>query len=108
MIVDNLSEAKVGQVYNFEYQQPFSGDTTRHLARVVSVKKLTQEDISRIEAESRYRLGDSKFQRTETMVTCEMPDGQFRTFYAERAASCRKSLLGRLIFSLGLARLIWG
>jgi len=108
MIVNNLSEAKIGQVYNFEYQQPVSGDTTRHLARVVSVKKLTKQDIARLDAQSRYREWDSDFHRTETIVTCEMPNGPFRNFYAERTASCRRNALGKVIFALGLARRIWG
>jgi hypothetical protein len=91
-------------VYNFDYEQPYSGETTRHLARVVSVRKLTPEDIARITASSRYRTRDSEFIRTETMVTCLMPDGRYRSFYGERTTSCRKSFMGRFLFATGLAR----
>lgn len=99
-----LENASVGEVYNFDYQQPYSGDTTRHLARVVSVRKLAPNDIARITASSKYRAWDSSFVRTETMVTCLMPDGRYRNFYGERTTSCRKSLAGKFLFATGLAR----
>jgi len=99
-----LKEAKVGQVYNFEYEQPFSGKTTRYLAKVVGVRKLDQSEISRIDASSRYRMYDSDFARTSTLVTCQMPNGQFRTFYGERTKACRRLLFGGLMFALGIAR----
>ncbi len=99
-----LEEAKVGQVYKFEYEQPFSGETTRHLAKVVGVRKLDQSEISRIVASSRYRMYDSDFVRTGTLVTCRMPNGQFRTFYGERTRACKRRPLGSLIFALGIAR----
>jgi hypothetical protein len=99
-----LDAAKPGQVFNFDYEQPHSGETTRHLARVVAVRKLTKDDIARIGHQSWYRSGDSEFVRTETIVTCEMPNGKFRSFYGERTRNCRLSMFGRAVFALGLAR----
>lgn len=102
-----LSEAKVGRVYNFEYKQPYGGDARRHLARVVEVRQLDRGDIVRIAAKSRYRVGDPEFVRTNTIVTCQMPDGKYRNFYGERTDGCRKSLLGTLLFWTGLGRLVF-
>lgn len=102
-----LTEANVGKVYNFDYKQPYGGETRRHLARVVNVRKLTDLDIARIHAESRYRLGDPEFMRTETIITCQMPNGQHRNFYAERTENCRKTIIGSFLFWTGLARLMF-
>jgi len=101
----NLKEAKVGRVYNFDYKQPVSGETRRKLAKVVAIKSLTQNDIDRLEAQSLYRKHDSEFVRTETIVTCEMPNGEHRNFYAERTENCCSSILLSLMFWTGLARL---
>lgn len=103
-----LKQAKVGSVYNFEYDQPYSGETCRHLARVVGVRSLTEDDIRRIESQSDYRRYDSNFRRTETIVTCQMPNGEYRNFYAERTSNCVRSFLGWLLFNTGLARLMFG
>jgi len=100
-----LASAKVGSVYNFDYIQPSSGETRRHLARVVCVRKLTDVDIRKLDSSSNYRQGDAEFKRTETIVTCKMPDGKFRNFYAERTENCRRSILGAFLFYTGLARL---
>lgn len=101
----NLAEARIGSVCNFDYKQPYGGETHRHLAKVVAVRKLTKADIHRIERDSRWRVGDPDFQRSETMVTCQMPDGGFRNFYGERTENCARSLLGWFLFRTGLARL---
>lgn len=100
-----LSKAKVGRVYNFDYVQPSSGETRRHLAKVVGVRKLTEEDIRNLDVQSKYRKYDSEFVRTETIVTCKMPDGKYRNFYAERTENCRRSILGTVLFLMGLAHL---
>lgn len=100
-----LASAKVGSVYNFDYVQPSSGETRRHLARVVCVRKLTEDDIRKLDTQSNYRRRDSEFIRTETIVTCKMPDGDFRNFYAERTENCRRSILGTFLFYTGLAKL---
>lgn len=102
-----LASAEVGKIYNFEYRQPYGGETKRHLARVVKIRKLTDGDIIRIAAKSRYRIGDLEFVRTGTIVTCQMPDGEHRNFYGERTHKCRKSLLANMLFSTGLARLLF-
>jgi hypothetical protein len=102
-----LNLAEVGGVYNFEYKQPYSGETRRHLAKVVGIRKLTENDITRINFGSLYRSGDPSFIRTETIVTCQMPNGDYRNFYGERTERCRKSLFADLLFWTGLARLIF-
>lgn len=102
-----LKDARVGGVYNFEYAQPYSGDTSRHLARIVGTRTLTKEHIHKIESESDYRKGDEDFKRTETLVTCEMPNGDYRNFYAERTSNCKCSILGWILFKTGIARIIF-
>lgn len=100
-----LKEAQVGSVYNFEYAQPYGGETTRHLARIVARRTLTNDDIQRIASNSDYRRYDSDFKRTETLVTCEMPNGEYRNFYAERTSQCKKSILGWILFRIGILSL---
>lgn len=107
MIVENLSKAAVGDIYSFDYKQPHGGETHRHLAEIVAVRKLTESDIKRLESESDWRRGDPLFKRTETIVTCKMPDGGYRSFYAERTENCWSSLLGWFLFRTGLARLVF-
>ena len=93
-----LCEAKVGEVYNFDYLQPLNGESKRWMAKVVEpVCSLDDNAISRMNARSNYRRNDPKFQRTNHLVTCETKDGQVRQFYCERAVNCRKPLLGSLI-----------
>lgn len=105
--MQSLASAKIGWVYNFDYSQPMSGETHRHLAKVVSVRKLTEEDIRRLSSNSNYRRWDSEFERTETIVTCRMPDGGHRNFYAERTENCTLSFLATLVFRLGVASLVF-
>ena len=93
-----LCEAKVGEVYNFDYLQPLNGESKRWMAKVVEpVCSLDDNAISRMNARSNYRRNDPKFQRTNHLVTCETKDGQIRQFYCERAVNCRKPLFGSLI-----------
>lgn len=93
-----LCEAKVGEVYNFDYLQPLNGESKRWMAKVVEpVCSLDDNTISRMNARSNYRRNDPKFQRTNHLVTCETKDGQVRQFYCERAVNCRKPLFGSLI-----------
>jgi hypothetical protein len=54
-----LSNANVGEVYNFDYVQPLHGHTKRMLARVVAVKKLSRERILQLHAQSNYRRYDT-------------------------------------------------
>jgi len=93
----SLCEAKVGEVYNFEYLQPLKGDPERFLAKVISpVCTLDNDAINRINRRSNYRKNDPKFMRTNHLVTCKTRNGEVRQFYCERAINCRKPLLGKL------------
>lgn len=100
----SLSNARVGEVYNFEYEQPLHGEYKRFLARVVEpVYTLDDHAIRRLNRTSRYRKNDPVFQRTNHLVVCETPDGKVRQFYAERVKNCRKPLLAGVLFKTGLA-----
>lgn len=102
----NLSHAKIGEVYNFEYEQPLHGEPSRYLAKVVEpVYALTQDQIARLNRRSRYRANDPQFIRTSHLVTCQTPDGNIRQFYAERAKNCRRPLLAGALFKAGVAHL---
>jgi hypothetical protein len=102
----SLSHARVGEVYNFEYEQPLHGEPERYLAKVVEpVYSLTPEQIQRLNSRSRYRANDPQFVRTSHLVTCQTPDGSIRQFYAERAKNCRRPLLAGTLFKAGVAHL---
>ena len=103
----SLTAAKVGEVYNFEYQQPYHGDAKRVLARVIEpVHKLDDVQIRRLNLRSRYRSNDPVFQRTSHLVTCEMPTGEIRQFYAERAKNVRRTFIpGRFVRTAAAALL---
>lgn len=94
----DLSTAKVGEVFNFEYLQPVTGDAKRVLARVIEpVVHLDDIAIQRMNARSNYRRYDPKFERTNHLVTCKTVDGNIRQFYCERVKNCRKPLLGSIV-----------
>ena len=94
----DLSTAKVGQVFNFEYLQPVTGDAKRVLARVIEpVVHLDDIAIQRMNARSNYRRHDPEFERTNHLVTCKTVDGNIRQFYCERVKNCRKPLLGSIV-----------
>lgn len=95
-----LKHAQPGDIVNFTYKQPQSGDHKRHLARVRNVRKLGPDEIARLYAESRYREGDTNFVRTETLVTCTLPGGVTRNFYAERAESCTMPMMGEAMYAI--------
>lgn len=102
----NLANARVGEVYNFEYLQPHHGDPVRVLARVIEpVYTLSDDCIRRLNATSNYRHNDPEFKRTRHLVTCETPNGEVRNFYAERARNIRRPLLAGLLFRTGTAHL---
>jgi hypothetical protein len=102
----SLANAKVGEVYNFEYLQPHHGDPVRVLARVVEpAYTLSDECIRRLNSTSNYRNNDPEFKRTRHLVTCETPNGDIRQFYAERAKNVRRPLLAGLLFKTGTAHL---
>lgn len=94
----NLCDAKVGQVFNFEYLQPLNGEPERYLAKVIEpVCKLEDGWINTLNKRSRYRKNDPQFQRTNHLVTCQTADGNIRQFYCERAINCRRPLLAGLM-----------
>ena len=96
---DSLSSATVGNVYNFEYLQPVTGTYERYLAKVMSVHKLTDDEISHLNYISKYRMSDGTFKRSNTLITCKMMNGDIRNFYAERAINCRRQLLTKYLFT---------
>lgn len=99
---DSLVDSTVGSVYNFRYFQPLTGTHDRVLAKVVRKYDLGSY-INVLNRNSKYRKYDSSFQRTNTLVTCVLPDGSIRNFYAERCSNCKKSLFGKLLYTTGLA-----
>jgi hypothetical protein len=102
----SLWNAKVGEVYNFEYEQPYHGEPERYLARVVEpVYTLSDNAIKALNRRSHYRKNDPLFKRTNHLVVCETPDGKIRQFYAERIKNCRRPLLAGALFKAGVAHL---
>lgn len=94
----NLADAKVGQVFNFEYLQPLHGEPERYLAKVIEpVATLDDTRINIMNRRSNYRRNDSNFKRTNHLVTCKTVDGNIRQFYAERVVNCRRPLLAGLL-----------
>jgi hypothetical protein len=104
---DSLSNAQIGKIYNFEYEQPLTGDPERFLARVLSVHRLSNDSIARLNAKSRYRRYDGNFVRTTHLVTAQTPDGKIRNFYAERTRNVRRPLLGGVAFKSGIAAMMF-
>jgi hypothetical protein len=104
----SLSNAKVGEVYNFDYEQPYHGESHRVLAKVIEpVYSLDDAAIRRLNRRSGYRRNDPVFQRTHHLVTCQTADGNIRQFYAERAKNVRRSLLGGVLIKTGVASLLF-
>lgn len=95
-----LSEARPGDVVNFTYKQPMSGPSRRFLARVVEVRNLTTDEISRMDSASDYRKYDREFLRTPTLVTCNIPGGHTRNFYAERSERCVRPPMGQVSYTI--------
>ena len=95
-----LKEASVGDIVNFTYSQPFTGNQTRHLAKVIGIRKLKAEEIAEIARKSNYRMFDSEFKRTETLVTCTLPGGICRNFYAERSDECFKPIMAGIMYMI--------
>ena len=93
-----LCNARVGEVYNFEYLQPVSGDSKRVLAKVIERPiHLNDHTIASMNARSNYRRNDPEFKRTNHLVTCKTADGNIRQFYCERVKNCRKPLFGSVV-----------
>lgn len=104
---DNLTNAKIGQVYNFRYLQPVTDVPERFMARVVGVQVLDEKQIENLNRRSRYRKYDTDFQRSKHLVTAQTFDGKIRNFYAERTTDVRRPLLGGVVFKTGLASLLF-
>lgn len=102
---DSLANAVTGDVYNFRYFQPVTGDYNRYLAKVTNIRKLDDKEIARLNWTSDYRMFDKSFQRSPTLVTCEMNNGDYRQFYAERSDMCKRSAVGGLLFRMKVAHL---
>lgn len=104
---DSLTNAKVGNVYNFEYLQPVTGSPERYMAKVLDVNVIPENYIQILNRRSRYRRYDTNFQRTKHLVTAQTFDGKIRNFYAERTRNVRRPLLGNFMFKSGLASLLF-
>lgn len=102
---DSLANARIGDVYNFSYVQPLTGDYNRYLAKVVDVYKFDDYWLKRLNRTSSYRRYDDMFERSKTLVTCLMKDGTFRQFYGERCDMVRRPLFGGLLFKAGIVHL---
>lgn len=103
----SLTTARTGEVYNFEYEQPLHGEPKRVLAKVVEpVIALEDYTIRRLNAVSRYRKNDPQFKRTKHLVTCEMPNGDIRQFYAERTKNVRRCLFSNRLFRNAVAAIL--
>jgi hypothetical protein len=103
----NLENAKVGEVYHFDYLQPVTGDAQRFMVKIISNVPMTAEQIAKLNNTSRYRRYDSIFVRTPHLVTGQSPDGKIRNFYAERTVNCKRTPVGRLVFNMGLANMMF-
>ena len=107
-VYGSLSHARVGEVYNFDYEQPLHGEHKRVLAKVIEpVYSLDDHAIRRLNRRSAYRRNDPIFQRTHHLVTCQTANGEIRQFYAERAKNVRRSLLGGAFIKSGIAAMFF-
>ncbi len=98
----SLAHSDIGTVYNFRYLQPLTGTYERYLVKVIA-KRDMKDYIHRLNVMSDYRIFDKNFKRTNTLVTCMLPNGDIRNFYAERVEDCYKSIFGRLLYTTGMA-----
>jgi hypothetical protein len=93
---DDLANAEIGRVYNFDYLQPFAGESHRYRAKILDVYSLDDDGIRRLNRRSNYRrdeLQTGAFQRSKHLVTAQTADGKIRNFYAERTVNCRRPLI---------------
>lgn len=94
----NFKNAKPNSVYNFEYVQPVTGERQRFLAEVVNNENWTDEEIRRLNFRSDYRASDRMFKRAGNLVTCAMPNGDYRKFWSDRVVNCRKVPMGGFLY----------
>lgn len=103
----NLSTARPGEVYSFDYEQPLHGEPKRFFAKVVEpVYTLDDNAIRRLNTRSGYRTNDPQFKRTRHLVTCEMPNGEVRQFYAERTKNVRRTVFFGNVFHKSIAAIL--
>lgn len=102
---DSLVDSTVGSVYSFRYFQPLTGSYDIVLAKVVG-KQDMKDYIACLNRNSKYRQYDRSFLRTNTLVTCVLPNGSIRNYYAERADNCKKYFFGKLLYTTGLVTLL--
>lgn len=94
----DFANAKSNCVYNFEYVQPVTGGRERFLAKVVNNEKWTNDEIRRLNFRSDYRWNDKNFKREGNLVTCIMPNGEYRRFWSGRVANCKPVPVGSLVY----------
>ena len=95
----SLSTAQPGEIFTFDYEQPYHGETKRILAKVVEpVYTLDDLSIKNLNRRSTYRRNDPVFHRTRHLVTCQMPNGEVRNFYAERTKNVRRTVMFGNVF----------
>ena len=98
----SLKDAKVGEVYRFKYLQPVTGKAERYMVKILDSYSLSTEAIARLNARSGYRKRDPNFVRTAHLVTGQCGDGTIRNFYAERTVDCRKTIMPKVLNSVGI------
>ena len=94
----NFSHAKSGRVYNFDYIQPVTGGRERFLAKVIGNDKWTEDEIRGLNFRSDYRTSDFTFKRAGNLVTCVMPNGEYRRFWSGRVENCTVVPAGGLMY----------
>lgn len=94
----NFTNAKLNNVYNFDYVQPVTGERQRFLAKVIRNERWTLEDIMKLNFRSNYREYDSTFERAGNLITCIMPNGEYRKFWSNRVVNCKKVLGGGYLY----------
>jgi hypothetical protein len=94
----NFTNAKSGRVYNFDYIQPVTGGRERFLAKVVDNDNWTIEQIRRLNFRSDYRWSDKNFKREGNLVTCVMPNGDYRRFWSGRVENCTIIPAGNVLY----------
>lgn len=97
---DSLASSSIGSVYNFRYLQPVTGTYERYLAKVINIRRFTKFELDCLNFHSDYRSNDKDFHRSNTLVTCILPNGDIRNFYAERVIDCNRSIFGGLLFTI--------
>lgn len=94
----NFTNAKSGRVYNFDYIQPVTGGRERFLAQVVDNEAWDENQIRKLNFRSDYRVYDTNFKREGNLVTCVMPNGDYRRFWSGRVENCRFVPAGGLLY----------